>query len=345
MTTSPRFPFLTLCAAVALLAACADDAATDTTTSGSGGSGGESAGPTTTTGTTTATTGTGSTGSSSSASGTGGEGAGTSAGTGGEGTGGSGAGGNGAGGGEGWPECIPENFGDSDATIADVWAANPPVPEPFWLPGLVVTAVSLGGCVEDAFCQIFVQQEDTFASFAAGAQQAIRVQVAPEAAFRFLDVAVGDLVDLGGEPYRDVADGKNELLFFIRDSTPGCMAVNGKGDPQPVVATLADLTVEAYEDTVGPLLVRLDTVSGRPHEPNALFAMWDTENGPDDGGIETVTNMSPFFIPGGVFVGFVPEQIEDFTSVTGVFGQFRPNGGAKYETIYVRSMGDAPIAN
>lgn len=214
----------------------------------------------------------------------------------------------------------------------------------YWLPDVVVTAVSDDACVEGEFCQLFVQQQDTFANLAQGSQQAIRVLVAPEVSSYFEGIGVGDHVDLGGEAYRDTTDGRNELRFFVRESAPGCMDIIGDGSPEPVDATLADLTQEAYEETMGPLLVRLTTVSGRPHQPNNIFALWDSEDGPSGDGIETVTNLSPTCLPGGVFVGLAAEVIVDFATVTGVYGQYYRDG-TKYETVYLRDMDEAPLAD
>lgn len=345
--------FVVALLAAPFAAACGDDGAVATSTSGAGGDGGESSGEGGKTGIpsggTTATTGTPSgTGSTSTSTSTGDGGAGPGTGAGGPGTGagGPGTGGSGEGGSAEWPACLIENFGGEEHTILDVWEGDSIDGVVYWIPDVVVTAVSLGGCEDGEFCQIFVQQEETFADLDEGAQQAIRVLVAPEAAIHFEGIGVGDRVDLGGEAYRDVEGGRNELRFFVRESAPGCMDIVGSGDPQPVDATLVDLTQEAYEETMGPLLVRLETVSGRPHQPTELFALWDSEEGPDDGGLETVTNMSPFFIPSGMFTGLDAEEIVDFASVTGVYGQFfRDDTMAKYETIYVRSQSDAPIAD
>lgn len=348
MNTSPSSPsstllLLALAAPVALVAACGDDGTDTTTSSSSGGDGGGgadstglgpmavSSGTTTGSGTTSGNGGTTTSGPS------------TGSGDGGGGAGGAGAGGEGEGG-AGPLACDAATFGaGAESTIAAVWTADPAQPASFFVPDVVVTAVSLDGCVAGAFCQIFVQQEETFASFGAGAQQAIRVLVAPEVAADFTGVAVGDRVNLGGSAWRDTTDGRDELRFFVRESTPGCMTVEGDADPVPVPVALTQLTQDAYETTHGPLLVVLDTVSGRPQEPDEIFALWDT-GGAQGGGLETVTNLSPFFLPGGVFVGLTPTTITDFASVTGVFGQYPRENQAgnlvKYETIYARTMAD-----
>lgn len=343
---------IALSAPIALVAACGDDtAATDTSSSGDGGSGGESgdqnAAPVAvSSGTTVASSsssgsGPGSTSTGEGASGQGGSGdGGSSTGDGGAGqgggSGGAGQGGGGVGGGA--FACEAEAFGGADSTILDVWDADPAELTPFFLPDVVVTAISLGGCLPDAFCQLFVQQEESFASWDDGAQQAIHVVIAPEVAADFASLTVGDRIDLGGSASRDTSGQRDELRFLIRESDPGCASVVGSADPAPVAVTLDDLTQNAWETTHGPLLVQLEGVSGRPHQPDELFALWET-GGPQGGGLEQVTNASPFFLPGGEFTGFTPEEIVDFATVTGVFGQFTPTGSnTKYETIYVRTI-------
>jgi hypothetical protein len=337
-----------LAAPVAFAAACGDDGTDATTSSSSGGDGGAGGAGSTglgpmavssssTTGSGATTSGSGETSSSAS----------TSSGEGGSGEGGAGGSDGGAGGGAPLA-CDAASFGaGATSTVADVWTADPAEPTSFFVADVVVTAVSQGACVDGAFCQLFVQQEETFASFDAGAHQAIRVLVAPEVAGDFTGIVVGDRVNLGGFASRDTADGRDELRFFIRESDPGCMTVEGAATPEPVPVELAQLTQDAYESTHGPILVVLDTVSGKPHLPDEIFALWDT-GGQQGGGIESVTNASPFFLPGGVFDGLIAEQITDFASVTGVYGQYpRENQGGnltKYETIYVRSMDDVVIA-
>jgi hypothetical protein len=100
----------------------------------------------------------------------------------------------------------------------------------------------------------------------------------------------------------------------------------------------------AYEDTVGPLLVTVDTVSGKPQLPGEIFALWDTGVFSDAGPSATV-NLSPYFLPNGVFVGFMQGSIHDFGKVTGVFGLFvlLGNPPAKYKVIYPRSMAEVPV--
>ena len=57
-----------------------------------------------------------------------------------------------------------------------------------------------------------------------------------------------------------------------------------------------DLTLDAYENTLGPLLVKVDGVSGKPQLPAETFGLWKTgvfvDAGPD-----TIVSLSPYFGP------------------------------------------------
>ncbi|NUP09240.1 MAG: hypothetical protein HOW73_24580 [Polyangiaceae bacterium] len=252
----------------------------------------------------------------------------------------------GGGGGAGWPTCDTQPAGSPTMTIPEVWEANPAAPEEAWVPGVYVTAVSNGGCTAGASCQIFVQQEESYADLDAARQQSLRIGVAPTVAMYFEGIDVGDRIDLYARAVRDTEDGKNELIFLVTPNLPGCAAVVGSGDPQPVVATLADLSVAAYEDVMGPVLVRVNGVSGNPNPPAETFALWTTGQAPD-GDITTVTSLSPFFLAGGAFTGLTDGMNTNFNHVVGVFGLFVPPADPliKYEEIYVRSDADYPLAN
>ncbi len=258
----------------------------------------------------------------------------------------SGGGGAGGGGGEAptWPDCETQPSGSPTKTLPQIWADNPSMPTEAWVPGVYVTAISGDGCSANQSCQFFVQQAESFNSFAEATHQSLRVGVSPPVASYFTTLAVGDQVDLYAHAFRDTADGKNELIFLVTPALPGCAKVIGSGDPQPVLATLDQLTVAAYEDTVGPVLVQIDTVSGNPNLPAETFALWDT-GGPIGGDITTVTSLSPFFLSGEAFTGLTDGMNTDFANVVGVFGIFAPPADPliKYEEIYVRSVADYPL--
>jgi hypothetical protein len=249
----------------------------------------------------------------------------------------------GAGGAE-WPDCLSQPAGSPEKTIPEIWADNPSMLTEAWVPGVFITAISGDGCVAGQACQFFVQQEETYLTLGEATHQSLRVGIAPDASEHFVGLAVGDQVDLYAHAFRDTADGKNELLFLVTGSLPGCANPVGAGDSLPVTVTLDDLTVEAYEDTIGPVLVRVETVTGNPNMPAETFALWDTGSMPG-GDITTVTSLSPFFLAGGAFVGLTPDDITDFTEVVGVFGIFAPPADPliKYEEIYARSGADYTI--
>ena len=267
-----------------------------------------------------------------------------------EGGGGASVGGGGTGGQGGapelWPDCLSQPEGSPTKSLSQIWIDDPVAPAEAWVPGVYVTAVSNGGCTAGVSCQFFVQQEEGYADLAAATHQSLRVGVAPSVAHYFTELAVGDQVDLYAHAFRDAEDGKNELIFLVTPSLPGCAAIVGSGDPQPVTATLADLTLAAYEDEIGPVLVQIDTVTGNPDTPPETFALWNT-GGPIDGDITTVTSLSPYFLSGGAFSGLSEGVNTNFDFVVGVFGIFAPPADPliKYEELYVRSDADYPLAN
>jgi hypothetical protein len=257
---------------------------------------------------------------------------------GGEGTGGSG------GSEEPWPDCETQPDGSPTKTLSAIWSDDPSDPAEAWVPGVYVTAVSKNGCVAGEACQIYVQQDESYASIAAATHQSLRVGIAPAVASYFTDVAVNDRIDLYAHAVRDTEDGQNELFFLVSPGLPGCAKVVGTGTTAPLAVTLDDLTVAAYEDTVGPMLVQLNAVSGNPNLADETFALWAT--GSKGGGdITTVTSASPFFLPGAAFTGLSDGVNTDFLYVIGVFGVYAPDAEplVKYEEVYVRSVADYPL--
>jgi hypothetical protein len=249
----------------------------------------------------------------------------------------------GTGGGAPWPTCDMQPPGSPTKTLPEIWADDPIAPTEAWVPGVYVTAVSGGGCVAQQSCQFFIQQEETYGTFAEATHQSLRVAVVPAVAEHFEGIAVGDRIDFYGSAFRNTQDGENELFFLVSENLPGCAAVVGMGDPQPVTVTLDQLTTQGYEVDHGPVLVRVDTVTGNPNLPVETFALWDTGTMPD-GEITTVTSLSPFFLPGAVFNGLTDGMNTDFSEVVGVFAIFAPPADPliKYEEIYVRSDADYP---
>ena len=336
--------WISCCAAFALaLASCGGQASNttgDTTASGGNGGSGATGGS----GGTGAAGGSGGQGGTGAAGGSGGQGGtGAMGGSGGQGgTGGQGGSGGQGGGGGGWPTCDAQPAGVTAYSIHDIWQQNPLTAVEAWVPGVFVTAVSGGACVAGSPCQLFVQQKETFSSIAEGMKQALRVVVFPAASEHFTGIGVGDRIDLRAYVYRHTQNGENEIFFHVSQSLPGCAKIVGSGELVPVPGLdLEDLTVAAYEETMGPLFIRLETVSGKPKAPNQTFGLWESFM-PGGGPVEEVTSVSPFFLPGNQFTGLTPDIIYNFLTVDGVFGVFAPPADPliKYEEIYIRSMSD-----
>jgi hypothetical protein len=224
-------------------------------------------------------------------------------------------------------------------TIPQIWTDDPATATEVWVPGVIVTAVSRGDCQPGQACQIYLQQDATYADFATGAQHGIKLFASAPTAQYFDDLAVGDVVDVLAHAWRYNLNGQNELLLQVNLALPGCAKETGTASPSPILGvTLDDLTVQAYEVTHGPLLIQLSTVSGRPQAPAEVFALWETGTF-SDAGISEVTSLSPYCLPSAVFSGLQQDVITDFTTVTGVFGLFvPPPGSTKYEMLYPRTM-------
>jgi hypothetical protein len=244
----------------------------------------------------------------------------------------------------GAPSCDEPPASEAQKSIAEIWQQNPAAPSLTWVSGVYITAISGSACSATTACQLFVQSAESFASFDAGAQQALRVVVFPPAVAEFTALGVGDRIDLYASAWRHTSGGQNELMFEISSTYPGCAKKVGSGDPAGTPgATLEQLTQAAYETTHGPLLVKLDGVSGKPKGPTELFALWKSFQ-IGDGGIESVVSLSPYFLPNHSFTGLNQDSIHNFESVQAVFGLFMPQGSStKYKVLYIRSMADAPF--
>jgi hypothetical protein len=321
----------------ASIAACGNSA--QTSTSGHGGAGGATitggGGTATQTQTSTSSGGGGMAGAGGATTGGGGA-AGSGA------TGGGGAAGSGGTGG-GWPTCEAKPADVPDKTLHEIWMEDPVSPTQVWVSGAYVTAVSQNGCVADQACQFFVQEAPQFLDLADASQRSLKVFASAPTAVHFVGIAVGDKVDVQAWAWRYNVDGQNELLLQVNQQLPGCAKKVGQGAPVPVSATLADLTIQSYEVDRGPVFVKVDGVSGKPHLPAETFGLWTT--GKIDMSPDGPTSLSPFFLDGAAFTGLTAEKIHDFTSVTGVFGLFVPPADplVKYKEIYPRTMADVVI--
>ncbi len=239
-----------------------------------------------------------------------------------------------------WPSCEQRPSGQRDSRIADVWAADPTEPAPVWLPGVYVSGMSGGGCAVGKECLLFVQQQASYQDLDAAVGQSLRLAVSADVSGLFTQISVGDRVDLFASAWRSSSHG--ELRLAIDIERPGCANVRGTGEVVPVEVELSDLSIYAYEQLLGPLLVELRDVVGVPKAPYKTFSL--KEHDEDEEPVQDfseVTNVSPYFLSNGKFVGLDTGQPVSFESVTGVFALYTPQGGArKYEHIYVRGMDD-----
>lgn len=250
-----------------------------------------------------------------------------------------------------WPTCAQRPATATARTPAQVWQANPAQPSETWLEGVYVSAISGGACVAGRACQLFVQGATSYPSIAAAAKQAIKVFASAPTATYFAAVKPGDRIDVLGHAWRYTIGGQNELLVQVNAQLPGCAKVQSTGHtltPTPG-ARLADLTVDAYEQALGPVLLSAAGVSGRPAMADETFGLWTTASdaGFPDGGA-SIVSASPFFVAGGAWTGLVPGRIVDFARVDGVFGTFVPAaapGGpvVKYLEIYARAQSDLVV--
>ncbi len=243
-----------------------------------------------------------------------------------------------------WPTCDAKPANVPLKTIPEIWADNASVATQVWVPGAYITAISKGACVAGSRCQIFLQADETYPSFSAGAKHGIRLVVSSTVADKFVGLAVGDKVDVLGHAWRNNQNPpQNELLLDVNKGLPGCAKKVGTGNPQPISGVkLSDLTHDAFENTHGPLLVKVDAVSGKPGPANEIFALWNTAGPFVDSGLETVVNASPYFLPDGKFTGLPTDTLTTvkFASISGVFAVYvwstDAGVGPKYLVLYSR---------
>ena len=214
-----------------------------------------------------------------------------------------------------------------------------------WIPSAIVTGISFGACSAGFACQVFLQADATYASFTAGAKHAIKLRISSSAASYFSSLAVGDRVDVLGWAWRYNLGGENELVVQVNNLLPGCAKKVGSATPTPITGvTLSDLTVTAYEQTHGPLLVQVAGVTGKPQAASEIFGIWETGVGIGDAGPGEIVSLSPYLLSGGKFSGLTSGANVDFQTVAGVFSLYVPftEGGAtsKYKVLYPRTMSE-----
>jgi len=243
--------------------------------------------------------------------------------------------------GPGWPSCAARPAGAVATTVPQIWYDDPVEPTAVWLEGVYVSAISGGRCQLNSRCHVFVQQHPSYDALHDAAWQSLRLEVSDSIAHYFEGIAVGDQLNLAAHGGRRTDGGRNELQLQVSTELPGCAAVVGRAELLPVEASLDQLTIEAYEESLGPVLIRVATVAGKPDALDETFALW-SQGGFDDEGAD-VTSLSPYFLPNHEFVGLAPGKAFSFWSITGVFAVYSPDAaaGVKYEEIYLRTMGDA----
>ena len=240
-----------------------------------------------------------------------------------------------------WPSCDTKPTALTPRPIVDLWNANPENPTDVWLSGVVVTAVSGSVCRANSACQIFLQDDETYSSLSAGSLHAIKLFISAATAERFTGVSVGDRLDVRAWAWRYTLSGQNEMMVQINSQLHGCTKKVGTATPEPTPAALSALSLDAYENTVGPLLIRVSNVSGKPGTPTQTFGLYTTGSPPSDAGTKQVVSASPYFIKGGAFDGLSQGATTNFASISGIFGLFVPSAGTtKYLEIYTRSMND-----
>jgi hypothetical protein len=242
-----------------------------------------------------------------------------------------------------WPDCMSQPSGVPAMTIPEIWTANPSMATQVWINSVYVTAISDGACMAGVACEFIVQQDLTYASLAAGAQHAIRAWITTSTATYFTSLVVGDQVNMLAWAYRETGAGQNELILHVDTIEPGCALAIGSGTPTPITGVqLSDVdSIADVEQTYGPLLLSIANVTGTPKQPDEIFGLGNTfyDGGADDG---QIVSLSPYYMAGGVFVGFDAGVKTKFGSVSGVYNEYyNPDASlTKYIEISTRTMSD-----
>ena len=230
-----------------------------------------------------------------------------------------------------WPTCDSKPSTASAKTIPEIWQADPAVAVETWVSDAYVTAISGSACAANKACQLFIQTDLSYPSLAAAAKHSIKIFVSAAVASHFTSVAVGDRVDVLGWAWRYNVNAQNELLLQVNAQLPGCAKTTSSNNALVPLSglTLPVLTLDKYENTHGPLFVRVASVLGKPDpSPTATFGLFHaTEGGLPEAGADAgagIVSLSPYFLPGSTFTGLAPplNVLTAFASLTGVFGTF-----------------------
>lgn len=241
----------------------------------------------------------------------------------------------------GWPTCDTQPAGSKKTQVPDVWAENPGAYSPVWLEGLTVTAVSFGACnpTGNFQCILFLQTKPKFGSLSEGKHQGIKLFVSEKASPKFVGLGVGDVVNVYGNAVRYTQFGQNELRIHVDLEHPGCAKAVGTATPEPIKGVaLEDMTIDNYENAIGPLLVQVDSLKGRPTpDPTETFALFKSEQeGGFDAGLDLTEVLTPYYLPSGKFLNLTADKWTTFPSITGVYSVFVISDGGqftKYRTL------------
>jgi hypothetical protein len=248
-----------------------------------------------------------------------------------------------------WPTCDAKPATAVARSVPEIWQADPAVATETWVADAYVTAISGSSCSANKACQIFLQADLSYSSLASAAKHGIKLFISAATASHFTAVRVGDRVDVLGWAWRYNLDVQHELLMQVTVMNRGCAKTKSSGNALVPLSgvTLSDLTLDAYENTHGPLFVHVASVLGKPDpSPTTTFGLFHaTDSGFFDAGADAgadIVSLSPFFLPSSSFTGFSP-ALTAFASITGVFGTFVPAGGPKYLELYPRTMSDVVV--
>ncbi|MGH7284547.1 MAG: hypothetical protein ACRELY_23730, partial [Polyangiaceae bacterium] len=162
-----------------------------------------------------------------------------------------------------WPGCNTQPAGAPTTTIPEIWTANSTTPTLAWVSGVTISAISFGGCSLGHACQIYLQQDATYATLADGAHKALKMYVTSTVADHFSGLHVGDTVNAMGFGWRDTQNQDNEIELEVTADLEGCAKKTGTLTLTPIKGvTLADVHVNKYENVYGPLLIEVDDVHG-----------------------------------------------------------------------------------
>lgn len=249
-----------------------------------------------------------------------------------------------------WPTCDAKPSTATARTIPEIWQADPPAAVETWVTGAYVTAISGSACTANKACQLFVQTDLSYPSLAAAAKHAIKVFVSAAVSSHFTSVAVGDRIDVLGWAWRYDINAQHELLLQVNAQVRGCAKTTSSNHTLVPLSglTLPQLTLDKYENTHGPLFVRVASVLGKPDpSPTTTFGLFHAnEGGLPEAGADagaSIVSLSPFFLPGSSFTGVTPPLtpvLTAFASLTGVFATFVSASGTKYLEIYPRKTTD-----